>query len=374
MVCLRTNESLYFSVFIITEMNKLTPFILLITASVMAVLQSDAQEVKTKDGITLGDRSTLVRDCAVAAGNETVEMQGVEVDYSTMCACLIEEMIPLVTMQEFSTAAENDAVTELMMRDDIFPVVMDCVMSNLEDIGETQVLDEGEQADGMHEMFLFSCMKGMTEPDEDGFSVTEEQARTYCQCALDKVREKGLSVNQILTAEDEDSEVFNELVLPCVMDMLADEEPESLLEESADYEVPETYITGAKAREIEVPLQDAFGQYKIKLVIGGVVRYYLLDTGASDLIISRDLERELLLNGTLTPESYIGTEGYELADGSLVTADVVILPEIEIGGYILHDAIAAVLPEGGMLCGMGLLNQFSDWSINRDRDVLRLKR
>lgn len=346
----------------------------LILAFATIAISSNAQVVATKDGAKLGDRDILVSECARAAGEETVEMGGQEIDYSTMCACLIDEMIPRVTLDEFTKAAADDRVVDLMMRDDLYPVVMECVMANMGDIGETKIAPQGERAEQMHDMFMLSCIKGMVEPDEDGFSVSEEQANIYCQCALEKATEKGLSVNQMLSAEQEDSEVFNELVLPCVMNMLADDSSEGLYEDEESYEVPETYITGAKALQIEVPLQDAFGHFKIKLVIGGVARYYLLDTGASDLILSNDFERELLLSGVLTRESYIGTDLYELADGSIVTADVVVIPEIQVGDYVLHNATAAVLPEGGMLCGMGLLNQFSDWSINRDRNMLRLSR
>lgn len=52
--------------------------------------------------------------------------------------------------------------------------------------------------------------------------------------------------------------------------------------------------------QCNVPLIDYFDNgYKLRITISGVTRYYLLDTGASDLIINRDTERELLLNGSL---------------------------------------------------------------------------
>jgi hypothetical protein len=64
-------------------------------------------------------------------------------------------------------------------------------------------------------------------------------------------------------------------------------------------------IKGGSYRSL-IPLTDYFGKgYKVKITIAGVSKYYLFDTGASDLIIDRDTERELLLNGVSPNQAHL---------------------------------------------------------------------
>ena len=106
----------------------------------------------------------------------------------------------------------------------------------------------------------------------------------------------GYDLEEILQAEDENSPAYNEIVLPCVKEVMFEKIENSNLNKSGD-------VTGIDSK-ISVPLIDDFDNgYKVKVSIDGVSKYFLIDTGASDLIIDSDLERELLLNGTLKKDS-----------------------------------------------------------------------
>ena len=73
---------------------------------------------------------------------------------------------------------------------------------------------------------------------------------------------------------------------------------------------------------------------KIKISISGVSKYYLFDTGASDLIIDRDTERELLLNGVLKRENYLGKTQYTTANNQIMEAQVVKVDNITIAAIV----------------------------------------
>jgi hypothetical protein len=354
-----------------------------------------AQQIYTKDGVSLGERETLVKACADGASEETeMEFEGVTVNFETMCGCMMDELIPRVTAAEFMVAAQQDAMEQLMMRDDLFPIVLECVLGD-DDAAEAA------DATGFRGFFMKECVNGMLEEESwmdeglDGTPITTADAEVYCECALEKVKANGISFEALQRIEEEDSEMYNELVLPCVMEMLEgigreeskhtevidSSEPAS---ENMDGAISNSLkskprraapkITGSSAATVDIPLQFAFNQYKVKLTIGSTSRYYLLDTGASDLIISKDVERELREDGLLDDRDYIGTERYEMADGSIVTADVVRLKSVTIGEYTVENVEAAILPDGGMLCGLSFLDVFSDWSIIRKDNVLRLYR
>ena len=95
----------------------------------------------------------------------------------------------------------------------------------------------------------------------------------------------------------------------------------------------------------------------------------MFDTGASDLIINSDLERELLLNGSLTKEDYLGTEYYELANNETVEARIIRLNNIQIGDYYVGNVVAGIIDGGSLLCGIGLLKKFRKWEFTDFRKI-----
>jgi clan AA aspartic protease (TIGR02281 family) len=114
--------------------------------------------------------------------------------------------------------------------------------------------------------------------------------------------------------------------------------------------------------------------YKVKISIDGISKYYLLDTGASNLIINRDVERDLLINGSLTKKDYLGTELYSLANNQNVTAQLVRLNNIKIGEYVVNNVTAAIIDDGSLLCGIGLLEKFRKWELDNGEEMLILYR
>lgn len=125
-----------------------------------------------------------------------------------------------------------------------------------------------------------------------------------------------------------------------------------------------------------VPLVDLLGQgYNGRLTIGGVVRYFLLDTGASDLIIGNDLAAELRRKGLLTVSSDLGASStYTLANGEQVRGQMVLLSEVVIGDCRVEDVVAAVVEGGSLLCGRSFLDRFSHWEISGTSGELVLQR
>ena len=98
----------------------------------------------------------------------------------------------------------------------------------------------------------------------------------------------------------------------------------------------------------------------------------MFDTGATDLTIDSDTERELLLNGTIKRADYIGEKEYELADGKTVTGQIVKVNKITIGNYTVNNVTIAVLKNGSLLCGKSFLDKFKKWELNKDKMELVL--
>ena len=76
------------------------------------------------------------------------------------------------------------------------------------------------------------------------------------------------------------------------------------------------------------------------------------------LIWKKNFWKELI-----TASDYVKSKSFSTADGSIVNAKGLILNNIVIGGFKVHNVNAYITDKGGMLCGMGLLNKFKNWEL-----------
>ena len=90
------------------------------------------------------------------------------------------------------------------------------------------------------------------------------------------------------------------------------------------------------------------------------------------MIINSDLEKELLDKKLITKSDYIASKSFSIADGSIVNAKGVVLDNIVIGGYKVNNVVAYIADEGGMLCGMGLMNKFKNWEFDKEQSMLTI--
>lgn len=332
-------------------------------------LISIGQSVYTKDGEFLTDRETFINLCASSAEYEVYNIQGLEVDAYAYCACVCDNLIPELYVSEIEEAMNKNDLQSLFLKGKNLKILMSCIEPHMQvqddyTFGEHQDLTENQET-----IFVRACVEEIFLDPESAEIFTYKEAEDYCICAIDKLTKSGYSYGQLLEIENLDSEAFNEIALPCVYEVLG-ESPSGLLENNY---IPND-ISGWKSVS-SIDLVDYFGSgYKIKLTISGIAKYFLFDTGASDLIINTDLERELLLNGSLTTEDYLGTEYYQLANSEIVEARIVRLDNIQIGDYTVNNVIVGIVEEGSLLFGIGLLNKFRKWEFEESGKILKIYR
>jgi clan AA aspartic protease (TIGR02281 family) len=196
---------------------------------------------------------------------------------------------------------------------------------------------------------------------------TYELAKEYCDCAINKLLSGGYTSKDMLEIKDKNSSIFNEIAVPCISEIF---KTNNSFKSSNSYNKND--IKGGSYRSL-ISLTDYFTKgYKIKITIAGVSKYYLFDTGASDLIIDRDTERELLLNDVLKRENYLNTTEYTLANGQKVKGQKVKVDNIVIGDYTLNNVVIAIIDESSLLCGKSFLDKFKKWEIDKQNKVLIL--
>ena len=326
------------------------------------------QTIKTLDGVEIGDRSRLVRLCVKGADDKKIEFNGISFSAKSYCSCVIDNVFPTILSEEILRAMQYDNIMEVLLRDDRLDLIMECAEDHVkvEDDYKISEIRDNEMAKILG---VRQCINEIISDEEQFLSL--DQAKLYCECAVEKVFDMGYTFGEINQIENENSNIFNEVAVPCMNNALQNLTEED--SESDKYDGEHLIEVVGLGKSSEVPLINYMGQgYKIKLNVGGVESYFLLDTGASNIVIDRKIERELLLSGSIKREDYLDESTYIMANNESVVAQNVILREIKVGNYTVKNVKAAIIDGGSLLCGQSFLESFSKWEINKFNKTLTL--
>ncbi|WP_203296732.1 retropepsin-like aspartic protease [Luteirhabdus pelagi] len=130
-------------------------------------------------------------------------------------------------------------------------------------------------------------------------------------------------------------------------------------------------ISSSKAQD-KIALETYGGVYKVWIKIGGLDKHFILDSGASEISLSTNIERELINSGIIKKKDYIEPALFKLADGSIVKCRRLIIPELTIGDYIVKNVRASIgVSDSPLLLGRSFLDNFRKWSIdNTTRELI----
>jgi clan AA aspartic protease (TIGR02281 family) len=123
-----------------------------------------------------------------------------------------------------------------------------------------------------------------------------------------------------------------------------------------------------------IQLQPHAGGYLISGRVNAAISLdFVLDTGATDVLIPEEAAQALARVGTLTAADFIGTRTYVLADGSTVPSKRVILRELRVGDQSVANVTASIGPARSRpLLGQSFLSRFPSWMLDNQRHVLVL--
>jgi len=124
----------------------------------------------------------------------------------------------------------------------------------------------------------------------------------------------------------------------------------------------------------EVKLERSGDTYRVPVRINDTITLpFLLDTGATDLVIPADVALTLIRAGALTSDDFIGKRRYSLANGSEEIGDRVIIREVQVGQHKVTDVTAIVNPPASdLLLGQSFLSKFGTVTLDYKRLVLVL--
>ena len=123
-----------------------------------------------------------------------------------------------------------------------------------------------------------------------------------------------------------------------------------------------------------VPVESDGGTFSVPVIINGTMKLkFLIDSGASDVVIPADVFKTLLRSGTVEESDIIGKKRYVMADGSENQTISFRLKTVRVGSATLSDVTASVTPAAGdPLLGQSFLGRFRSWSLDNQRGLLIL--
>jgi clan AA aspartic protease (TIGR02281 family) len=128
------------------------------------------------------------------------------------------------------------------------------------------------------------------------------------------------------------------------------------------------------AEVTDVALKNAAGTYVVPVRINGVFSLdFIVDSGASDVLLPADVVLTLVRTKTITADDFIGDSEYALADGSTLKSARFVLRQLQVGALTIDHVTASIGSVNSQpLLGDSFLSRFASWSIDNSRHVLRL--
>jgi clan AA aspartic protease (TIGR02281 family) len=329
---------------------------------VLVCVQVNAQNVFTKDGVDLGPKSVLVEQCAKGAETAMVDIDGIEVDIEKYCSCVMGEMMPTLTIKEITDHIDAGDLVEFFTTGNNLEIITACATPNMVIHDDYTLSNDSKYSELQKQTAVSECVNLILESPETNTVYSKEQATVYCNCSVEGMYSMGITYGEIQSLDDESQVLFNELIMPCA----------ALALEGNEEMTRATEVFGANKFD-EVPIVDLRMGYNVKIGFGDVDRYFMIDSGASDVIINSKLEKVLLEAKEITAENYRGFSEYILADGSTIQCQMLMIDSLKIGNFTVHNVEAAIIPDGSLLLGQSLLKKFTSWKIISEKEVLVLE-
>lgn len=331
-------------------------YVCIVCCLVVTVINSFGQRtfIYTKEGKAVLDRGHLLQQCLHSLHKDRTDETALSI-----CECQLDKMDRHFTNKQFRkyTSGSIIDINGLINEDSIFQKEMhECYQGS----GKTILL----QAEGFETDFITDCINNIRKYSER--KLDSNKLASFCSCQLNLVKTKKLTDEEMKALENPNSLLFYEMMYKCG-DPFADGDKNNRNWNSSF----EKDISGPEIDTINI--LNLGGMTFVKAKTGDLVQFWLFDTGASDVLVSKDMEDYLKAQGILTQSNYIGTGEYEMANGMIDTCRKYLVNGLQIGKFKVDNVIFAVTDKGKkIIIGRSLLNKFSNWILNNKNNTLVL--
>lgn len=325
-------------------------FIVFIQSFYLAAQNSDF--IHAVDGTPIMNRRQLVFDCLGNLNKDRSDPVA-----RAVCECQVNVLDRTFTKAQYKKYTKKNAIDISALIND-HPSVRQRMDDCIKATGQTVLLSTLTSS----EKNIQLCMESILQATNK--KLDSNKVRNFCICQSETIRTKRLTDAEIKKLEDPNSLLFFEMMYRC---------GDPFLSESTESRAwTKNSIQDIKGPIIDtIPVLGINGMSYVKVKIGSQILVWLLDTGASDMLISNEIETILKKENVLTDQNYIGSSEYEMANGSIEICRKYKVSDIRIGNYYVNNIVVAVSDNAKrILVGRSLLNKFSSWKLNNTDNTL----
>ena len=310
--------------------------------------------IYTKEGDPILISRKLIANCL-----KSLHKTRADTNALAICKCQTNKLDRQFTRKQYRNHTKKGVIDlqALIKKDSLLEKEINACYENS---GQTILL----QAEGFEPEFIADCMKGIQKKSEK--KLDSNRLRSFCSCQLNLVKTKKITDTEMEAISDPNSLLFFEIMYKCGDPFLEKTDIDiNWSQQSADN------ITGPASDTINI--LNIRGMTYLKIKTGSLVQVWLFDTGASDLLITKDMETQLKKENIISEQNYLGTGEYEMANGMIDTCRKYKMNNIQLGKFVIDNVVVAVSDKARrIIVGKGLLNKFSNWSLNNSDNKLIL--
>lgn len=313
-----------------------------------------SEYIRTKEGRSMLNRRQLIANCLKALHKDRSDQTAVSI-----CECQANILDGAFTDKQFRKYSEKGVVdiSSLIKTDSIIENrINNCYRGS----GKIALL----QAESFEADFISSCMKSIEKSTQKTLDL--KKVENFCDCQLELVKSKKITDVEMQTLADPNSLFFYEMIYKCG----------NPFEDSIRAEMNWSPNT---EKDIKGPSTDTIktlsinGMTYVKMKIGSLVQIWLFDTGASDMLINKEMEEKLKKENVIKKENFLGLVEYEMANGVIDICRTYKIDNVKMGQFSINNVVVAVTDKGKKtIVGRSLLNKFGNWIINNKNDTIIL--
>lgn len=312
---------------------------------------SQSEFIYSTEGEIISNSRTFFNNCI-----NSYKIDGKLGDAPAICRCQLENINRKFTNKQFKNFTKNGLI-DLSGLIETNIKVKQKIDECLTKTGKT-VLVQTENHTGR---FIKACVDNMKSV-ADSLGLSEQKLVEYCTCRANLISNNNYSDENLEKLSSVNSEIYYVFQSSCGKYLEK--------EEYRKYGIQN--IVGPSADTISFINLRGMSYLNVKLSVFDDL-YWLLDTGASDLLINLEMEEILKANGVLNDENFTGIRDYELANGTKEKCRSYVGDNIRIGDFTLNNVSISVSETGQkILVGRSLLNKFSTITLDNKLNKIYL--
>lgn len=326
-------------------------FVLFLFLSFQTLAQSE--HIYSAEGKIMLNSSLYFENCI-----NLYLIDGKKRDATAICRCQIETINGRFTNKQYKNYTKGRMIDlDGLMQSD--PSVMLKLSQCITSIGKSALIKVENDISG----YINEC-KSNLRSYADSVGLAEKNLEDYCKCRASLIADNNYSDKTLEKLSNSNSHLYYYFESECG-DFL----------EKETKQVPNFY-------EIEGPAFDTLSFYNIRGMSYLNVKlsvfddlFWMLDTGASDLLINLEMEETLTENNVLNTQNFRGVRDYELANGSIERCRTYLVDDVKIGDYNLKNVSVSVTDKGKkILIGRSLLNKFGTVTLDNNLNKIYLSK